>query len=166
MATPDRIVAAIDAAKLSAEGTRYAPALKLASQIVSASTLPRREVVLISDFQKIGWANRNEIGFPPGTAITPVDLGGATAADVAVSQVTTDRDSTGERDHVTVAARLDQHRVRRRRPVVGDAGGRRPRRADEARRPCRRAARTRWRSRRSPCRAARRRAPCASRRIR
>ena len=39
-----------------------------------------------------------------------VDVGGASAADVAVSQVTTDRDSTGERDHVTVAARLDQHR--------------------------------------------------------
>src|SRR5258706_11005048 len=34
MASPDRIVAAISAAKLSSEGTRYAPALKLASQIV------------------------------------------------------------------------------------------------------------------------------------
>jgi hypothetical protein len=106
MARPDRIAAAISAAKLSAEGTRYAPALKLASQIVSASSLPRREVVLISDFQKIGWTSRNEIGFPQGTVITPVDLGGPTAADIAVSQVTTDRDSTGERDRVTVAARL------------------------------------------------------------
>ena len=103
---PDRIVAAINATKLSSEGTRYAPALKLASQIISASTLPRREVVLISDFQKIGWANRNEINFPQGTTITPVDLGGAAASDVAVSQVTTSRDSTGDRDHVTVAARL------------------------------------------------------------
>ena len=106
MARPDRIVAAINAARLSAEATRYAPALKLASQIVSASSLPRREVVLISDFQKIGWTGRNEITFPKGTVITPVDLGGAAAADVAVTQVTTDRDSTGERDHVTVAARL------------------------------------------------------------
>ena len=66
MATPDRIDAAINAAKLSAEATRYAPALKLASQIVTASTLPRREVVLISDYQKIGWANHNEIVFPAG----------------------------------------------------------------------------------------------------
>src|SRR5215510_13059429 len=106
MATPDRIMAAINATKLSSEGTRYAPALKLASQIISASTLPRREVVVISDFQKVGWANRNEITFPQGTAITPVDLGGPVAADVAVAQVTTDRDSTGARDLVTVAARL------------------------------------------------------------
>jgi hypothetical protein len=106
MASPDRIVAAINAAKLSSEGTKYAPALKLASQIIGASSLPRREVVIISDFQKVGWANRNEITFPQGTKVTPVDLGGPTAADVAVSQVTTDRDSTGERDRVTVAARL------------------------------------------------------------
>jgi hypothetical protein len=105
MATPDRLDAAINAATLSAEGTRYAPALKLASQIVAASTLPRREVVLITDFQKVGWASRNEIVFPKGTAITPVDLGGA-SPDVAVTQVTTDRDSSGDRDHVTVAARL------------------------------------------------------------
>jgi hypothetical protein len=62
--------------------------------------------VVVSDFQKSGWTARNEIGFPPGTTITPVDLGGPAAADIAVSQVTTDRDSTGDRDRVTVAARL------------------------------------------------------------
>jgi hypothetical protein len=106
MATPDRVVASINAAKLSAEATRYGPALKLASQIIGASTLPRREVVLISDFQKVAWANHNEVTFPRGTVVTPVDLGGAATADVAVSQVTTDRDSTGAQDHLTVASRL------------------------------------------------------------
>ena len=105
MSTPDRLDAAINTASLSAEGTRYAPALKLASQIVSTSSLPRREVVLITDFQKAGWANHNEIVFPRGTTITPVDLGGP-APDVAITQVTTDRDSSGDRDHVVVAARL------------------------------------------------------------
>jgi aerotolerance regulator-like protein/VWA domain-containing protein len=105
MATPDRLDAAINTASLGAEGTRYAPALKLASQILGASTLPRREVVLITDFQKAGWANHNEIVMPKGTVVTPIDLGGP-APDVAVTQVTTDRDSSGERDHVTVAARL------------------------------------------------------------
>jgi len=106
MATPDRITAAVNAAKLSSEATRFGPALKLASQIISVSTLPRREVILISDYQKVGWANRNEITFPKGTTITPVDLGGPVAADIAVAQVTTDRDSTGDRDKVTIAARL------------------------------------------------------------
>ena len=106
MATPDRVIAAINAATLTPEATRFAPALKLASQIVGASSLPRREVVLVSDFQKVGWANHNEVVFPPGTLVTPVDVGGGATADVSVAQVTTDRDSTGDRDHVTVAARL------------------------------------------------------------
>ena len=106
MATPDRIIASINASKLSAEATHYAPALKLASQIVAASTLPRREVILISDYQKVGWVNHNEVVFPKGTVVTPVDLGGAAANDIAVAEVKTDRDSTGDRDHVTVAARL------------------------------------------------------------
>jgi hypothetical protein len=106
MATPDRVIASINAAKLSAEATHYAPALKLASQIVAASNLPRREVVLISDYQKTGWVNHNEVTFPKGTVVTPVDLGGAAASDVAVAEVKTERDSAGERDHVTVAARL------------------------------------------------------------
>jgi hypothetical protein len=106
MATPSSLNAAINASKLSAEATRYAPALKLASQIISASSMPQREVVLISDYQKIGWVNHNEVTFPQGTKITPIDLGGGTPSDVAVSSVTTDRDSTGDRDKVNVAARL------------------------------------------------------------
>src|SRR3954470_17994244 len=106
MATPATLTAAINASKLSAEGTRFAPALKLASQIIAASSLPQREVVLISDYQKVGWVNHNEVTFPRGTKITPVDLGGGAPSDVAVSSVTTDRDSTGDRDKVNVAARL------------------------------------------------------------
>lgn len=106
MAPPDRVGAAIAAAKLGDEGTKFAPALKLASQIITASTLPQREVVVVSDFQKNAWTSHNDIVFPRGTKVTPIDVGGATAADVAVTQPVTDRDSTGVRDHVTVAARL------------------------------------------------------------
>jgi hypothetical protein len=106
MAAPDRINAAINAAKLSSEGTRYGPALKLASQIISSSSLPRREVVIVSDFQKVGWAKHDEVVFPSGTKITPMDMGGGATPDVAVSNVTTDRDATGDREQVTVAARL------------------------------------------------------------
>jgi hypothetical protein len=106
MAPADRITAAINAAKLSSEGTRYGPALKLASQIVTASSLPRREVVVVSDFQKVGWAKHDEVVFPPGVKITPMDIGGGPTPDVAVSTVTTDRGAAGEREQATVAARL------------------------------------------------------------
>jgi hypothetical protein len=106
MAAPAQLGASVDAARLTSERTSFAPALKLASQILSASTLPRREVVLISDFQKSGWASHTEVSLPPGTTITPIDVSTAASPDVAIALVTTDRDSTGDRDRVTVAARL------------------------------------------------------------
>ncbi|HEY2854528.1 MAG TPA: BatA domain-containing protein [Gemmatimonadaceae bacterium] len=99
--------ASIGALHPGSEGTRYAPPLKLASQILAGSNLPRREVVLISDFQRRGWATRDEIAFPPGTTITNVDVaaGDSTMADAAVADVTVSRNE-GERDRATIAARL------------------------------------------------------------
>ena len=107
--TPDIAVldGAIGALHPGSEGTRYAPPLKLASQILAGSNLPRREVVLISDFQRRGWAARDEIAFPPGTTFTNVDVaaGDTTIADVSVANVSVSR-IEGERDRATIAARL------------------------------------------------------------
>ena len=99
--------AAIAGLRPSSEGTRYAPPLKLASQILAGSNLPRREVVLITDFQRRGWAVRDEIAFPPQTTVTNVDVAAAdtTLGDAAVADVTVQRNE-GERDRAVVAARL------------------------------------------------------------
>ncbi len=102
-----RLNRAIDEAKLTSEGTRYVPALKFAGQMLAGSNLPRREIVLITDFQKVGWAQRDEVDLPAGTVVTPVDVSEKSVADMAVTQVTTDRDTAaGSRDRVTVAARI------------------------------------------------------------
>ena len=101
-----RLERAIAGAKLSSEGTRYEPALKLAAQILSASNLPRKEVVMISDFQRVGWARRDDVQLPAGTAMTTVDVGGTQGADLAVTEVSTDRDRAGDRDRVIVTARV------------------------------------------------------------
>src|ERR1035437_2957098 len=101
-----RLERAIAGARLSSEGTRYEPALKLAAQILSASNLPRKEVVMISDFQRVGWARRDDVQLPAGTAMTTVDVGGTQGADLAVTEVSTDRDRAGDRDRVTVTARV------------------------------------------------------------
>ena len=99
--------AAIGALRPGSEATRYAPPLKLASQILAGSNLPRREVVLISDFQRLGWSVRDEISFPSGTTITNVDVAGGdtSVADAAVANVTVQRNE-GVRDRATIAARL------------------------------------------------------------
>src|SRR5436190_106823 len=67
-----RVLAAVDAAKLSAEATRYAPALKLAQRVLADSTLPSREVVMISDFQRSGFVRDENLRLPQGTVFTPV----------------------------------------------------------------------------------------------
>jgi hypothetical protein len=46
---------ALAAASPGAGATRFAPALKLAGSLLAESALPRREILLISDFQRRGW---------------------------------------------------------------------------------------------------------------
>ena len=67
--TADRAIltTALDAAKPGAGVTRYEPAFKLAQRVLADSRLPRREVMLISDFQRIGWDGRDSPSLPSGT---------------------------------------------------------------------------------------------------
>jgi uncharacterized membrane protein len=97
---------AVGRTTLSSEGTRYAAAMKLGSQILAGSNLPRREAVLISDFRNAGWARREDVRLPVRVAFTAVDVSQKDERDMAVTQVTTDRDHAAARDRVTVAARV------------------------------------------------------------
>ena len=98
--------AALDAVKPGSRGTKYAPALKLASKIIDESDLGRREIVLITDFQKIGWDGDDDVELPPGTQLRPVDLSDASASNVAVTSVELHRAMVAGRERVTVNARL------------------------------------------------------------
>ena len=101
-----RLENALKTAKLSSEGTRFAPAIKFATEIVGGSNLPRRDIVLISDFQKVGWAKREELALPPGVTLRAIDVSGPTGTDAGVFGVTTDRTRDSARERVTVTARI------------------------------------------------------------
>ena len=75
-ATSDRgrLEAALGAAKVTSGATRYGPALKLAESILARSTLPRREAILISDFQKSGWTGAEDVHFGESITLTPVSV--------------------------------------------------------------------------------------------
>ena len=62
------LTTAIDRVKPGAAVTRYEPAFKLAQRVLADSKLPRREVLLISDFQRIGWDGRDSPSLPAGTS--------------------------------------------------------------------------------------------------
>src|SRR2546425_6061872 len=105
-ALPISLRAAIDSARLSSQGTRYGPALKLARKLLEPSPLPRRETVLITDFQKLGWNPDETSRLPEGTALTRVDLSDAKTSDIAVTSLSFQRDYPKGRERVLLAARL------------------------------------------------------------
>ena len=118
--------------QLSAGATRYGPALKLAGSLLRRSNLPRREVVLISDFQRSGWSPGDGLRLPAGTVLTPVVGAGR--------QTRERRGDAGDDSARTVFRSGARHRHRRRaqsqrrgghRPA-GVARDRRPRGADDA----------------------------------
>ena len=109
--------AAIASAKPGSGATRYAPALKVAGGIISESTLPRREVVLISDFQRTGWRGEEGIRLPQGTVITPVPVTGSEdKVNVSVTAVSMARSTFSNQERVTVTAGLTN---RTEKPVSG-----------------------------------------------
>lgn len=107
-ATADRAVlrAAIDEVKPGSGTTRYGPAVRTAAGILEESSLPRRHVVLITDFQRNGWNPQEEIRLPRGTVVEHLDLSDERVSNALVTGVELDSDDTGARERIAVAARV------------------------------------------------------------
>ena len=104
--TPDRsrAVAAINAAQPGPGSTKFGPALKLASSMLAESLLPRKEVIVVSDFQRGGWLPDDTLRMPGGTQVTPVVVEGAQGLNLAVTPVALLRTSEGGQERITVTA--------------------------------------------------------------
>ncbi len=105
-ATADRgrLEAALNAATLSSGATRFGPALKLAESILSGSNLPRREAVLVSDFQRTGWSGSEDVHFGEGLTLTPVSVATEAVVNVAVPSVTFARSTFSNQERIAVTA--------------------------------------------------------------
>jgi hypothetical protein len=105
--TPDRsrAVSEINSATPGPGSTKYGPALKLAGSLLAESLLPRKEVIIVSDFQRGGWQPDDTLRMPGGTTITPVVVGGGQGASVALTPVALLRSrEQGQPERVTVTA--------------------------------------------------------------
>jgi hypothetical protein len=104
--TPDRAraLAEITAAAPGPGATQFGPALKLAGSLLAESRLPRREVMVISDFQRAGWLPDDTLRLPAGTQLTPVVVEGADGANLALTPVALLRARDGAAERVTVTA--------------------------------------------------------------
>jgi hypothetical protein len=102
-----RLQSAVGSAVPGSAGTRYAPALRMAQKLLAESKRPRREAVLVSDFQRRGWEARDDVQLPAGASFTPVDVSeGKPTADVAVTTATLRRERPGDRDYLVAGARV------------------------------------------------------------
>jgi hypothetical protein len=111
-----RLVAAISSASVGPGATRYAPALKLAGSLLGESPLPRREVVLVSDFQRRGWedasghdAGHDDVRLPDRTVLTPVSVADGDTTNLSVTPVSLQRTRFENQDRVVVTAGVANH---------------------------------------------------------
>jgi hypothetical protein len=104
-AEKDRLNAAAETAKPGAAATRFSPALKVAGSVMAESTLPRREVVIISDFQRGGWRGEEGARLPQGVTLTPVAIqGAADKPNLTVTGLSLARSTFSNQERLTVTA--------------------------------------------------------------
>ncbi|HEX5581221.1 MAG TPA: VWA domain-containing protein, partial [Gemmatimonadaceae bacterium] len=105
----DALLKLLDEARPGGGGTRFGPALRLAQGVLETSDRKRREVRLVTDFQRSGWDGAADVRLPEGTLLTRVDLSGTPAGNLAVAGVELSHDAAAGRERATVTARLVNH---------------------------------------------------------
>jgi hypothetical protein len=100
------LAAAIDRAAPGAGATRYGPALRAAAGLLESSALPRREIILVSDFQQSGWDRSQDARLPPGIVLTPAPAGEAATANASVVSLTFARQNSPGGEQITASARI------------------------------------------------------------
>lgn len=102
--------AALADARPGPRSTRYVPALRHAERLLAASGYPRREVVIISDFQRGGWETEAgemaSVRLPHRIVLTPVAVGDSATANVMLASTNLRRATEAGRERVTVVARI------------------------------------------------------------
>ncbi|HEX7937884.1 MAG TPA: BatA domain-containing protein, partial [Gemmatimonadaceae bacterium] len=101
-----RVEAVVSRLKPGSAPTKFGPAFRMAAQILTASEQARREIVLISDFHRIGFTPSDEVALPLRTTVKTVDVSRGESGDAAVSSVAVSRQRDGNRVRATVTARV------------------------------------------------------------
>ena len=115
----DRLIASMDTATPTPAATRFGPALKVAGSILAESPLPRKEAILISDFQRNGWRGEEGARLPAGSTLTPVAIGGpADKPNATVTTVALARSTFSNQERVTVTASVANRTIA---PIAGDS---------------------------------------------
>ncbi len=99
-----RVLGEIDAARPGAGGTRYAPAIQVAAAVLAESPLPRKEVLLVSDFQRAGWQPDEALRLPASSVLTPVPVEPGSARNLSATAISLQRIAADGQERVAVTA--------------------------------------------------------------
>jgi hypothetical protein len=103
----EALEAAVAGIQLSARPTGFGPGLKLAKRILDDSELSRKEVVLVTDFQRLGFeGDDDDVWLPAGTVLTPFDLSSPETENLSLTSVSLERDEASGRERLTASARV------------------------------------------------------------
>ena len=118
-AEKDRLIGSFATTTPVPSATRFGPALKVAGSILAESPLPRKEAVLISDFQRNGWRGEEGARLPAGSTLTPVAINGpADKPNATITTVSLSRSTFSDQERVTLTASVANRTVA---PVSGDS---------------------------------------------
>ena len=104
-----RLLAAVSGVQPGAGATRYGPALKLAGSILSESALPRREAILITDFQRGGWQGSDGVRLPDGAVLTPMAITDTGKPNLAIAPVALQQSEFQEQQRIIVTSGAVNH---------------------------------------------------------
>lgn len=107
------LIAAVDRARPGPRGTRFGAALRAAAGLFDATSPSRREVVLISDFQKTGWDAAQDARLPAGTVLTTIPIAESAPTNAALVGLTFERQAGPKGTLVTASARVANYGPRR-----------------------------------------------------
>jgi hypothetical protein len=97
--------AAVQSIEPGSEVTRFAPAFKLASSALASSRGPA-EIVVVTDRQRSGWRNLEQVPVPPNTTVRVVDVSSTDGRNLAITNVQLSRSTFAGRQRIVPTARL------------------------------------------------------------
>lgn len=103
--TRQQAQAAVQQIEPGSDVTRFAPAFKLAGSVLSETRRPA-ELVVISDRQRTGWRNLEQVPMPPRTTIRVVDVAAEGTRNIAITDVQLARSEFSGRQRIVPSARL------------------------------------------------------------
>lgn len=97
--------AAVQGIEPTSDVTRYAPAFRLAGTVLGNSRGPA-EIIVITDRQRSGWRNIEQVAVPQNTTVRVIDVSMSEARNVAVGNVNLSRSTVAGRERVVPTARI------------------------------------------------------------